>query len=82
MEINNYFTFKASFSQTPVCVKNSMIDWDDSIEILKGNYKNLNSPLILAQISGKKWTDILNPTNAFFIVSKKFTQLLQINNLL
>lgn len=76
MDISTFFLLNSTFSQTPFCFGNSTIDYEKSIEILKGNYQDTKFPIVLSQISGKKWTDILNPTSAFFIISKKFASLL------
>jgi hypothetical protein len=66
-----------SFSQTPICVKNNNVDWDRSISLLRGEYESFVFPLHMEYVSGQKWTDILNPTNAFRIVSDRFVTILK-----
>jgi len=82
MNLNGLFTFGSAFSQTPVCVSNKGLDWDTNCRIVKGDYTGVVLPIELEQISGRKWTDILNPCSVgMYFVSKRFIDLLYQNNI-
>lgn len=82
MEINKLFIFGSSLSQVPICVSNDFLDWETNCEIVKGNYTGIDLPIIFKQSSGRKWTDILNPSSvSMYIVSQRFIELLEKNNI-
>jgi len=81
-EINNFYSFSAKFSNIPICVKCLEVNMDNYQNLIKGNFNDFNFPLIFKQISGKKLTDILNPSMiSMYIISDKLKLLLEENNI-
>lgn len=82
MNLNIFFTFDTSFSQVPICVSNKNLDWKTNCRIVKGDYTGVELPITFKQSSGKKWTDVLSPNSvSMYIVSKRFIELLEENNI-
>jgi hypothetical protein len=79
--INKFYSFSDTFSETPVYLKSKQINWDISLELIVGNYSNVNLPIVAKQTSGKKWTDILCPSIGLYYVSNRFVNLLKENNI-
>lgn len=82
MNLSALFMFDTSFSEVPICMVNEKLDWETSCKILKGDYTGVELPISFKQSSGKKWTDVLNPNSvSMYIVSQKFIELLEMNNI-
>jgi hypothetical protein len=82
MDLNTLFIFGSNFSQVPVCVSNEKLDWETNCRIVKGDYAGIELPIVFKQISGKKWTDVLNPNSvSMYIISQRFIELLEKNDI-
>jgi len=83
MHLANFFNFGSTFSQVPICATNDKLDWETNCRIVKGDYTGVVLPVVLKQSSGKKWTDILRPNSvSMYIVSQRFLELLEKNNII
>lgn len=82
MDLNKFYLFGSGFSQTPVCVSNEQLDYETSCRIAKGDFIGIDLPLSFEQFSGKKWTDVLNPSSvSLYIFSDDFINVLKQNNI-
>ncbi len=76
MNITDFYSLDVSFSQTSICVDNESLDWKTILQVYEGDYSGIRLPLELRYKSGKKWTDVLNPTGPHRFVSQKFIDVL------
>lgn len=82
MDLNKFYLLTSQFSEVPICVSNEDFDFDTFCRIVKGDLTGINLPIVFTQISGKKWTDILNPSSvSLYIVSQKLIELLKQNSI-
>jgi len=78
--MNELFIFGTYFSQTSVCASNETLDWNISCKIVKGDLDRMKLPIEFKQSSGRKWTDVLNPSSvSLYLISKRFIDLLEQN---
>src|SRR5574343_620895 len=82
MNLNNLYIFDSTISNLPVTISNENLNWEINCGIVRGDYTGVVLPVIFKQISGKIWTDILNPNSvSMYVVSQRFIELLEKNKI-
>jgi hypothetical protein len=82
MDLNSFYLFGSGSSKTPVTVSSDDLVYETSREMARGNFSSVELPISFNQVSGKKWTDLLNPSSVgLYLVSSKFADLLDKNNI-